>query len=353
MNSKLKSVAHQRNTPLLKGLGVVSNVFYNSFQSKFLSDFFNSINSDESQRVFKCTTHVKSLRCDLKLDGNSRNVTVSGVGHIVWRKDYFPKITRLIFKQYVQTSESQLESQLENSNCDILTAEKNCTGRSSARKYGSNSFLKYTIISRKDSQPNNCENSIQPPLFNSTPIVPRMETQTAGRRMNSQQTATLDTMTTVKGSESQVCSNGINSQLSILIDAPLMQIPAHPNMGDDQQIYLSGYSQTNRAGMEPMFVSGNEINAPQSVFGPTGVMHPQEPIPTALPSTDTEVTNIEASTCMQQPMYVIRDEIRNQPFFALSNPIGPRNFVDGKIIPPPIYTAIPMTETNSNRGDRG
>ena len=65
-----------------------------------------------------------------------------------------------------------------------------------------------------------------------------METQTAGRRMNSQQTATLDTMTTVKGSEFQVCSNGINSQLPILIDAPLMQIPAHPNMGDDQPIYL-------------------------------------------------------------------------------------------------------------------
>ena len=89
--------------------------------------------------------------------------------------------------------------------------------------------------------------------------------------MNAQQTATLDTMTTVKGSESQICSNGINSQLPILIDAPLMQIPAHP--GDDQPIYryLPGYSQTNRAGMEPMFVSENEINAPQSVFGPTGV----------------------------------------------------------------------------------
>ena len=67
--------------------------------------------------------------------------------------------------------------------------------------------------------------------------------------MNYQQTAMLDTMTTVKGSESQVCSNGINSQLPILIDAPLMQIPAHPNMGDDQPIYLPGYSQTNRAGM--------------------------------------------------------------------------------------------------------
>ena len=248
----------------------VSNVFLNSFQSKFLSDFSNSIDSDESRRVFKCTTHVKSLRCDLKLDGNSRNVTVSGVGRIVWRKDYFSKITRFIFKQYVQTSGSQLESQLENNNCDILTAEKSVQEDRPPVSTAPVVFSSTPLISRKDSQPNNGENSIQPPLFNSTPIVPGMETQTAGRRMNSQQTATLDTMTTVKGSESQVC----------------------------------------------------------------------------VPSTDTEVTNIEASTCMQQPMYVIRDEIRNQPFYALSNPIGPRNFVDGTIIPPPIYTAIPMTETH-------
>ena len=98
----------------------VSNIFYNSFQSKFLSDFSNSIASGETGRFFKCSTHVKSLRCDLKLDGNSRNVIVSGVGRIMWRKDYFSKITRFMSKQCVQTSVSQLE----NSKCDILTAEK-------------------------------------------------------------------------------------------------------------------------------------------------------------------------------------------------------------------------------------
>ena len=66
----------------------------------------------------------------------------------------------------------------------------------------------------------------------------------------------------------------------------------------------------------------------------------------ALPKTGKEVTNSEASICMQQPMYVVRDEIRNQPLHALSNPIGPRNFVDGTIIPPPTYTAILRTETH-------
>ena len=45
---------------------VYPNAFYNSFQSKFLSDFSNSIDSDASRRFIKCTTHVKSLSCDLK-----------------------------------------------------------------------------------------------------------------------------------------------------------------------------------------------------------------------------------------------------------------------------------------------
>ena len=67
----------------------VSKVFYNTFESKFLSDFANSVKKDASQCSFKCTTHVKSLRCDLKLDGKSRIVTISGVGRIVWRKTTF------------------------------------------------------------------------------------------------------------------------------------------------------------------------------------------------------------------------------------------------------------------------
>ena len=67
--------------------------------------------------------------------------------------------------------------------------------------------------------------------------------------MNAQQTATLDTMTTLKGSESQIYSNGINSQLPILIDAPLMQIPAHPNMGDDSR--YTGICQDTAKQTEP------------------------------------------------------------------------------------------------------
>ena len=61
----------------------------------------------------------------MKLDENSRNVTVSSVGRIMWRKDYFARIARVIFKQYAQISESHLGRSLtESSQCDVLTAEK-------------------------------------------------------------------------------------------------------------------------------------------------------------------------------------------------------------------------------------
>ena len=61
----------------------------------------------------------------MKLDGKSKNVTVTGVGRIMWRKDYYPRIAKIIFKQYVQKSESQLGGSLiDSSQCDILTAEK-------------------------------------------------------------------------------------------------------------------------------------------------------------------------------------------------------------------------------------
>ena len=132
-----------------------------------------------------------------------------------------------------------------------------------------------------------------------------METQTAGRRINSQQTATLDTITTVKRSESQVCSNGINSQLQYLLMHHWCKYDA--NMGDDQPIYLPGYSQTNRAGMERCSSVETKSTDHNQIFGPTGVMHPQEPIPMALPRTDTELrtakqVHICNSQCMSSEM---------------------------------------------------
>ena len=67
------------------------SVFYNLFQTKFLADFANSIQKDDSN-------------C-LELERSSKTVIITGVGRIVWRKECFPRITRAIFKQYVFLSE--------------------------------------------------------------------------------------------------------------------------------------------------------------------------------------------------------------------------------------------------------
>ena len=102
----------------------VSNAFFHSFLENLLSDFSSSIECDEIRRIYKCTTHIRSLKCDLKLDGNSKNITALGTGRIMWRKDYFPRLARTIFKHYFQTSESQIGQSIESSQCDVLTAEK-------------------------------------------------------------------------------------------------------------------------------------------------------------------------------------------------------------------------------------
>ena len=79
-------------------------------ECKFLADFASSITTDQSDCIYKCTTHVKSLRCDLKIDNNYQSVTITGVGRIAWRKYYFPKVTGALFMKYIQASESQLQS---------------------------------------------------------------------------------------------------------------------------------------------------------------------------------------------------------------------------------------------------
>ena len=62
----------------------VSNAFYNFLQYKLLSDFSSSIECDETRSIYKCTTHLHNLKCDMNLDGNAKNVAVSGVGRIMW-----------------------------------------------------------------------------------------------------------------------------------------------------------------------------------------------------------------------------------------------------------------------------
>ena len=157
----------------------VSNAFYNSLKDKLLSGFSSSIECDETRSIYKRTTHLHSLKCDMKLDGNAKNVAVSGLGRIMWRKHYFPRIARIIFKQYVQISESQLGgSLLENSQCDVLSAEKLVEDNGQSVNTVQVVFSSTPLISRNDSMTANSGTPIQPQVFNTTPIVPRMDAQT-------------------------------------------------------------------------------------------------------------------------------------------------------------------------------
>ena len=168
------------------------------FESKFLSDFANSVEKDASQCSFKCTTHVKSLRCDLKLDGKCRIVTISGVRRIVWKKDFVPKITRAIFKQYVQLSET------ENNTCAQQMRERST--------YGENPAITSTpLVGRTDFHLNSYSNNVHQPNFNCTPIVQSGSVQTYSDRINAHPSYTP----AMQRQELQSVSNGVNAQQSI------------------------------------------------------------------------------------------------------------------------------------------
>ena len=85
-----------------KRLKFVSNMFYQQFFSKIKADFSDCIALDASSFITKCVTHVHGLKCELQLDSHFNTVTVTGIGHRVWRLSYFPKVAKSLFKRFVQ-----------------------------------------------------------------------------------------------------------------------------------------------------------------------------------------------------------------------------------------------------------
>ena len=201
----------------------VSSGFYNSFHDKILSDFSSSIDCDETNQIYKCTTHIRSLKCDMKLDGKSKSVAVTGIGRIMWRKEFFPGIAKIIFKQYAKKSENYLDGSLaQSSQYDVLTAEK-VENNPQPTDTVQVVFSSTPLIGRKNNQTVNCDSTVQPPC---TPIVPQVDRQTTVRRPDTQpncpQSTSTDTMTTVRGSEVQTASV---DQQQIFSDAQFVQVP--------------------------------------------------------------------------------------------------------------------------------
>ena len=95
----------------------VSNAFFGTFRRKINSDFMNSIDIDETNFISKCATHIKGVKCNIKVESRFKSVELSGLGFKLWREEPFPQIAKPLLKRIMQ----DLDSQAENSSKFELT----------------------------------------------------------------------------------------------------------------------------------------------------------------------------------------------------------------------------------------
>ena len=76
------------------------------------ADFSQSVTTDSSS-IDVCTTHVKGLKCHICIDKQSQTTIITGIGHNLWRKEYFPIIAASLFKRYVGETDSQLHPEID------------------------------------------------------------------------------------------------------------------------------------------------------------------------------------------------------------------------------------------------
>ena len=86
-----------------------SRVLFDMFLKKVHSDFRQSVEKDETTFVSKCSTHIKGVKCDLKLDSHFKTVELSGFGFRLWREERFPKVAQSLFRRLMEEVDSQLE----------------------------------------------------------------------------------------------------------------------------------------------------------------------------------------------------------------------------------------------------
>ena len=77
----------------------ISSLFFDAFRQKIHADYMSSVNIDETSYVSKCTTHIKGAKCDIKLDSHFKTMELSGIGYMLWREEWFPKILQALFKR--------------------------------------------------------------------------------------------------------------------------------------------------------------------------------------------------------------------------------------------------------------
>ena len=136
----------------------VSDVYYMRFRDKIMSDFSLTMNND----AVRCITHFRGLKCEMKIDNLTSTVTVSGVGHKIWREDFFPVVSRLLFAQYVKYADSHILESTTNQQWVIdRTKPDDC-----AKGLTRNKTVSQDILTA----------SKMKPVHTSTPIVNRIDT---------------------------------------------------------------------------------------------------------------------------------------------------------------------------------
>ena len=171
-------------------LKFVSNIFYQQFFSKIKADFSDCIALDASSFITKCVTHVHGLKCELQLDSHFNTVTVTGIGHRVWRWSYFPKVAKSLFKRFVQEIDEYDGESSKDSGDETVSRQVD----------GVNQSMQAVDLEVSDSI------SDFPPLHVSTPNAPRPEN--------------LQPPTQIPRDESltEMVMNSRGSQLSFLIN---------------------------------------------------------------------------------------------------------------------------------------
>ena len=112
----------------------------------------------------------------MNIDNCASTVTVSGIGLNIWRDDFFPVVARLLFTQYVKFAESQVIESYTNGDADDRSKADECT----------NDPIRENHVPETLQQPLSHDQltaskiAYELPVYTSTPIVNRMETQHDG-----------------------------------------------------------------------------------------------------------------------------------------------------------------------------
>ena len=147
-------------TSCMTKLKFISVAFFKCFYDKMKADYHLDIINPENNPVSTCLTHVRGLKCEMLIDRDSKSVKVSGVGHRMWRKEYFPRVSTSLFKRYVQENDSQF-------------CGEEITNSVSEEKKEEHNGSRYHQV-----QPESVALSTTDfPMFTSTPIVQRTDSR--------------------------------------------------------------------------------------------------------------------------------------------------------------------------------